>query len=355
MAKFVSKKLLTDTIYRRVTKDKIGEEQEAGTADQQETTPGKKKSIVNTIIYCAVIMIVFKVCSGINADNIENYRAISRQEMPRPVTEKEVQAAVDNLQPSLDNKQAEAEEWFRLNESSPGGGIRSKLLPDKNHSFRGLSFGMTADQVKAHEAGRLDTLLSPVPQLRPDDQLTYWYYIEDGEVGFLFYHFNSAGRLNNIMITFQGPPLSEPEAIDIMNALVPAFSATLGTPKKHSDYTYEWSLPTLQSAMFAFPSSRPAESTGTELAIIYAPPNSFRNMDINELREEMIKTENRSWEMLERALLNENKPGHELAPPASSMPKAVFQELLQASQEEAERLERDQKMLRVTPPEQAVE
>jgi len=92
------------------------------------------------------------------------------------------------------------------------------------------------------------------------------------------------------------------------------------------------------------------------------PPNSSWSLMVyyEELRsleeyEKERQANRKAADKFERSLENENKPGHEVAPPAYSMPKEIFQELLRASREAADLLEREQKMLRVTPPEQALE
>jgi len=256
---------------------------------------GKKIALNKAVIYCAFLMTVAGLAGNCH------YAAQKGRDRAREAAAQAMVRKFQDLEPALArHREAELEEWLRLNASSPGGGYLSKLLPDRNFTFRGHDFGQTVDEVKAGEAGRPDSLLSPVSGIWPERHITYLYYLQEGETGGLVFNFSSAGRLESIMIVIEGPA-DEPGAVPALDELVPAFGAVLGTPRKYSDYTYEWSAPGLKSFLFAFPVHPPAESIVFKLVIVYASPASVLKVDANELREEIMKSESAAREALKRA------------------------------------------------------
>jgi len=255
---------------------------------------GKKIALNKALLYCVFLMTVAGLAGNYH------YGAQKGRERAREAAAQAMVKKFQDLKPALEHREAELEEWLRLNASSPGGDYLSKLLPDRNFTFRGHDFGQTVDEVKAGEAGRPDSLLSPVSEIWPERHITYLYYLQDGEMGGLVYNFSSAERLESIMIVIEGTA-GEPEAVPALEELVPAFGAVLGTLRKHSDYTYEWSAPGLKSFLFAFPAHPPAESIAAKLVIVYASPASALKVDANELRAEIMKSESAAREVLNRA------------------------------------------------------
>jgi hypothetical protein len=215
--------------------------------------------------------------------------------LPPPVSEQEYRTALDTLDSNIAGRQAEIEEWYRLNSSTPDVDIQDKLLPDKNFAFRGVTFGMTVDEVKAQESNRPDTVLSPAPPVRPGYE-TYWYYITDGVFGILQYAFDSTRCLNSITITLMGPPLSEAEAISTMKMMEPIFNSAFGIPVKYSDLTYGWLTPKLNCIVFSWATNLSVDSIATEMIISYTPPGPISDKEISILRKEMVNNEKMSME-----------------------------------------------------------